>query len=69
MASAAVLKLAVPAVRPPDPSTVVPSLKMTVPVGMPPVELTKAVKVTDCPAALGSAEEIKQDTAYEKVEK
>ena len=34
-----------------DPRTVLPSLKVTVPVGIPPVEaITVAVKVTDCPA-------------------
>ena len=37
----------------PVPSVVAPSLKVTMPVGVPPVPLTVAVKVTPSPDALG----------------
>ena len=39
------------------PSTAVPSRNVTMPLGVPPLPLTVAVKVTDCPALLGLAEE------------
>lgn len=43
--SAAVLKVAKPPDRVPDPSSETPSKKLTVPVGAPPVDETVAVKV------------------------
>ena len=50
-ANADVAKVAAPvASRPSVASRVVPSLKRTTPVGMPPVELTRAVSDIDCPA-------------------
>ena len=39
------------------PSMVAPSLKVTVPVGVPAPELTVAVNVTDCPETEGLGEE------------
>ena len=42
-----VLKVATPAPSVPVPRTVAPSLKLTVPVGVPVLEDTIAVKVTD----------------------
>ena len=45
--------------RVPLPMEVVPSKKSTVPVGVPPVPVTVAVKVTDCPAVEGLSEETK----------
>ena len=56
-----VLKVALPPLRLPVPSVVAPSLKVTVPVGVPaPGEtaLTVAVKVTDWPETDGLAEEL-----------
>lgn len=44
----------------PVPKTVVPSSNVTVPVGVPPVLLTVAVNVTDCPGAAGAAEEVRK---------
>jgi metal-sulfur cluster biosynthetic enzyme len=38
----------------------VPSLKVTVPVGVKPVQAMVAVKVTGCPAADGLAEEVRE---------
>ena len=55
-----VVKVAVPPDNVPVPSVVVPSLKVTVPVGLPlpgATALTVAVKVTDWPNAEGFAEE------------
>src|SRR5712691_238329 len=55
---ALVLKVAWPLLRVPVPRMVVPSLKVTVPVGVPVVAgVTVAVKVTDCPETDGFAEE------------
>ena len=50
-ASAEVVKLAVPLVRVPVPSVVSPSMKVTLPVGvpLPDEEATVAVKVTESP--------------------
>lgn len=59
MASADVLKVAVPLMRVPVPSVVAPSLKVTVPVGVPvagAVAETVAVNVTDWPDTDGFAE-------------
>ena len=41
----------------PEPSVLAPSLKVTVPNGIPPLELTTAVNITDCPNADGLIEE------------
>ena len=41
------------------PRTVPPSLKVTDPVGMPPVPVTAAVNVTAAPAADGLAEDVR----------
>ena len=41
-----------------DANVVVPSVKVTVPVGVPPEEVIVAVKVTDDPDADGFAEEL-----------
>lgn len=43
--------------RVPPPMEVAPSKKSTVPVGVPPVPVTVAVNVTDCPAVEGLSEE------------
>jgi len=53
----AVLKVATPEASAPVPNCVAPSLKVTVPVGVPPAPLTVAVNVTVCPADDGLAEE------------
>jgi hypothetical protein len=55
-----VVKLAVVPVRLPVPNVLVPSLKVTEPVGVPvPVAtVTVAVNVTDCPTELGFTEEV-----------
>ena len=58
--SAADMKVAMPALSVPVPSVVAPSLKVTVPVGVPApgaVAATVAVKVTACPNTDGLAEE------------
>ena len=52
-----VVKVASPLLSVPVPSVVVPSLKVTVPVGVPPVDFTVAVKVTDAPNVDGFREE------------
>ena len=39
-------------------STVLPSIKVTVPTGVPPLEVTVAVKVTDCPKTEGLGDEL-----------
>ncbi len=41
----------------PGPKVAGPSLKVTVPVGVPPDDDTVAVNVTDCPTVLGLAED------------
>ena len=51
-------KVATPADSGLVPSTVPPSLNVTVPVGVPPVPVTVAVKVTGWPALLGFCEEV-----------
>ena len=57
--SAAVLKAATPALfKVPVPRLVLPSQKTTVPVGVPPLPLTAALKVTRLPATAGLAEEL-----------
>jgi hypothetical protein len=43
----------------PVPSVVAPSLKVTVPVGVPAVEVAVAVNVTDCPNLLGFSDEVR----------
>src|SRR5947199_39812 len=60
-ASAVVVTDAVPLASVPTPSDVVPSRKVTVPVGTPAsgtLEATTAVKVTACPAVEGLADEV-----------
>src|ERR1700680_876630 len=57
LASVDVLKVALPAERAPVPMIVVPSLNVTVPVGVPEVALTVAVKVTGWPKVDGFNEE------------
>ena len=52
------MKLALPALRVPLPMVTVPSLKVTVPVGVPPVELTAALKVTAAPNVDGFNDEL-----------
>ena len=42
----------------PVPSVVAPSLKVTVPVGVPPAPVTVAVNVTDCPNTEGFSEDV-----------
>jgi hypothetical protein len=61
MLSVLMLKLAVPPLKVPVPSVIVPSLKITMPVGVPAPGLvtnTVAVKVTDCPKTEGLTEEV-----------
>ena len=55
---AAVVSVARPAARAPVPRIVAPSVKVTVPVGVPPLDVTVAVNVTDWPAADGFASEV-----------
>jgi hypothetical protein len=60
-AKAEVVNTAFPLMRPPDPSTVRPSLNVTVPVGVPlpgATTLTVAVNVTDWPNTDGLCEEL-----------
>jgi len=59
-ASAAVLNVATPLpfTATPDANVVAPSLNVTVPLGTPPVDVTVAVKVTDCAMPEGFAEEL-----------
>ena len=60
-ASAEVVKVAVPPLSVPVPRTVAPSLKVTVPVGVPVRggrARRSAVKVTDCPETEGLADEV-----------
>jgi hypothetical protein len=44
--------------RVPVPRVVLPSVKVTVPVGVPPAEVIVAVNVTDCPLTEGLREEV-----------
>jgi hypothetical protein len=53
-----VVKAATPPVRDPVPNVTVPSLNVTVPVGVPPVPDTLAVKVTGCPKEEGLTDEV-----------
>ena len=55
---ASVAKTATPLLSVPVPSTLVPSLKVTVPVGVPTSEVTRAVKVTRSPTAEGLLDEL-----------
>jgi len=58
--SAAVARVACPEGSSiPVPNTLGPSLKVTFPVGCPPLELTLAVKVTDWPNVDGLSDEVK----------
>ena|SRR6516165_5949559 len=50
-------RVALPLLSVPVPSVVAPSLKVTVPVGVPPLDMTLAVKVTDTPNVEGSSDE------------
>jgi hypothetical protein len=52
----------VPELRVAVPRVVLPSLNVTVPVGVPPDPLTVAVNVTDWPDDAGSAEEAREVT-------
>src|SRR5215467_1784966 len=52
-----VVTAAVPAARGTAPITVAPSLKVTVPVGVPTLLVTVAVKVTACPTLLGLSDD------------
>jgi len=57
--SAAVANVATPdPLSVPVPSVVAPSLNVTVPVGVPPLPVTVAVKVTDCPNTEGFCEDV-----------
>jgi hypothetical protein len=56
--NATVLRLAAPPVRSTVPSLAVRVVKMTLPGGDPVVEVTVAVKVTDCPKMEGFKEEV-----------
>lgn len=55
-----VLNVALPLLRVPVPNVVEPFLKVTVPVGVPPLEVTVAVKVTDLPEVDGLREEVSE---------
>jgi hypothetical protein len=54
-----VVKLAFPPDNVPVPNTVVPSVKVTVPVGMVVGEVTVAVSFTDCPDVEGFREDVR----------
>ena len=56
-ASVLVANVATPPDKVAVPITVPASLKVTVPVGVPPVPVTVAVNVTGCPNALGFCDE------------
>lgn len=56
--NAEVLYVVCPPDRVPVPRVVDPSLNVTVPVGVPPIPLTWAVKVTDAPEVDGFSEEV-----------
>ena len=61
MASDEIANVAAPPLRVPVPSVVLPSLNVTVPVGVPlagAAAVTVAVKVTDCPKTEGFADEV-----------
>ena len=60
--SADVVNVAVPALSALDPNVVAPSLKVTVPVGVPPngPGTTLAVNFTDCPNVEGLSDELKK---------
>ena len=51
------MNVALPLLSVPVPSVVAPSLKVTVPVGVPPVEVTVAVNVTAAPNVEGFRDE------------
>jgi hypothetical protein len=53
-----VVNVATPPLSMAEPSVVVPFLKVTVPVGTPPEEVTVAVKVTPSPETDGFGEEV-----------
>jgi hypothetical protein len=55
------VKLAIPLFRVLVPSTVVPCLKLTTPpsVGVPNMEVTVALKITDCPRFAGDPEVVR----------
>ena len=55
--SAEVVNVATPAESAPVPITVAPSLKLTVPLGVPAALVTVAVNVTACPTLLGLSDE------------
>jgi len=58
--NATVVNIACPEVLSgPVPNAVTPSLKITFPVGTPPLEITVAVKVTDWPSVDGLNDEVK----------
>ena len=54
-----VWNVAAPELSVPVPSFVVPSRKVTVPVGEPPLEAIVPVKVTACPVVAGFSEEVR----------
>lgn len=54
------LNVALPLLSVPVPNVVEPFLKVTVPVGVPPLEVTVAVKVTDWPEVDGLREEVSE---------
>ena len=56
--SADVESVATPPDSVPVPRVAVPSLNVTVPVGVPVPEVTVAVNVTDCPNVLGFADDV-----------
>ena len=61
MAREEIAKVAAPPLSVPVPSVVLPSLKVTLPVGVPlpgATAVTVAVNVTDCPKTEGLAEEV-----------
>lgn len=54
-----VLNAAMPPESAPEPSSATPLKKFTVPVGVPAVEVTVAVSVTDSPKVEGFSDEVK----------
>jgi hypothetical protein len=55
-----VVKVALPLTSVLVPRVVVPSVRVTLPVGVPVRELTVAVRVTDCPNTEGLTEEVRR---------
>ena len=61
------MNVALPLLSVPEPSVVVPFLKVTLPLGVPPVEVTVAAKVTAAPNVEGFGDDVKDVKEVEVV--